>query len=137
MNEQNQIHFTRMKQQTLHEANVTEQYDLNQRAEITLRKTQLKRNHLTKVCDHAREIQINAKNNTSKHNRLGRAILSFHTYTEKEEQKRAERTARQRLQALKANDEEAYIKLLDQTKDTRITHLLRQTNSFWILSLRL
>ena len=27
--------------------------------------------------------------------------------------------------ALKANDEEAYLKLLDQAKDTRITHLLR------------
>ncbi|CAI4353454.1 CIH_collapsed_G0023290.mRNA.1.CDS.1 [Saccharomyces cerevisiae] len=41
-----------------------------------------------------------------------------------------ERTAKQRLAALKSNDEEAYLKLLDQTKDTRITQLLRQTNSF-------
>nr|5HZR_A Chain A, SNF2-family ATP dependent chromatin remodeling factor like protein [Thermothelomyces thermophilus ATCC 42464] len=41
-----------------------------------------------------------------------------------------ERTAKQRLQALKANDEEAYLKLLDQAKDTRITHLLRQTDGF-------
>ena len=31
---------------------------------------------------------------------------------------------------MKSNDEEAYLKLLDQTKDTRITHLLKQTNSF-------
>lgn len=49
---------------------------------------------------------------------------------EKDEQKRIERTAKQRLAALKSNDEEAYLKLLDQTKDTRITQLLRQTNSF-------
>lgn len=56
---------------------------------------------------------------------------------EKDEQKRIERTAKQRLAALKSNDEEAYLKLLDQTKDTRITQLLRQTNSFWILCRRL
>lgn len=61
---------------------------------------------------------------------LGKSIHQFHQQAEREESKKFERTAKQRLQALKANDEEAYIKLLDQTKDKRITHLLRQTNSF-------
>lgn len=61
---------------------------------------------------------------------LQKSITSYHTQQEKEAAKRLERTAKERLQALKANDEEAYLKLLDQTKDTRITHLLRQTNSF-------
>jgi len=66
----------------------------------------------------------------ARYRRLGRQMAAVHTQTEKEEQKRVERNARRRLQALKANDEEAYVKLLDQTKDTRITHILRQTNSF-------
>ncbi|GEQ72758.1 hypothetical protein JCM33374_g6446 [Metschnikowia sp. JCM 33374] len=61
---------------------------------------------------------------------LTKFVNNFHVTTEKEESKKLERTAKQRLQALKANDEEAYIKLLDQTKDHRITHLLKQTNSF-------
>lgn len=61
---------------------------------------------------------------------LGRTISNLHANIEKEESKKLEKTAKQRLQALKANDEEAYIKLLDQTKDHRITHLLKQTNSF-------
>lgn len=61
---------------------------------------------------------------------LVRPITNFHNNTEKEESKKLEKTAKQRLQALKANDEEAYIKLLDQTKDHRITHLLKQTNQF-------
>lgn len=61
---------------------------------------------------------------------LVRQITNFHQNTEKEESKKLEKTAKQRLQALKANDEEAYIKLLDQTKDHRITHLLKQTNQF-------
>lgn len=62
--------------------------------------------------------------------RLAKNLTTFHQQTEKEEQRRIEKNAKQRLQALKANDEEAYVKLLDQTKDTRITHLLKQTNSF-------
>ena len=61
---------------------------------------------------------------------LVKHLTQFHAQVEREESKRAERTAKQRLQALRSNDEEAYIKLLDQTKDTRITHLLRQTNQF-------
>ena len=62
--------------------------------------------------------------------KFGHKLITLHGNLEKEEQKRQERKAKERLQALKANDEEAYIKLLDQTKDTRITHLLRQTNEF-------
>lgn len=57
-------------------------------------------------------------------------INSFHVQIAKEEQKKLERMAKQRLQALKLNDEEAYLKLLDHTKDIRITHLLNQTNQF-------
>ncbi|ODV78096.1 uncharacterized protein CANTADRAFT_91528 [Suhomyces tanzawaensis NRRL Y-17324] len=63
-------------------------------------------------------------------NRLNTKINSFHNQTAREEQKRIEKMAKQRLQALKSNDEEAYLKLLDHTKDTRITHLLKQTNQF-------
>jgi ATP-dependent helicase STH1/SNF2 len=34
------------------------------------------------------------------------------------------------LKVLKADDEEAYMKLIDTARDTRITHLLRQTDSY-------
>ena len=57
-------------------------------------------------------------------------MVSQHQHMEREEQKRVERTAKQRLQALKANDEETYLKLLGQAKDSRISHLLKQTNGF-------
>ena len=61
---------------------------------------------------------------------LSRAVVNFHAMTEKEEQKRIERLAKERLRALKADDEEAYMKLIDTAKDTRITHLIRQTDSY-------
>ncbi|KAG9091486.1 hypothetical protein FRC07_011848 [Ceratobasidium sp. 392] len=34
------------------------------------------------------------------------------------------------LKALKADNKVAYLKLIDTAKDTRITHLLKQTNSY-------
>lgn len=69
-------------------------------------------------------------NKGEKLEKLSSRISSFHGQVAKEEQKKMERVAKQRLHALKLNDEEAYIKLLDNTKDTRITHLLKETNHF-------
>ena len=62
--------------------------------------------------------------------KLGRAVQNLHSFTEKEEVKRMERISRERLKALRADDEEAYMKLIDTAKYTRITHLLRQTDAY-------
>ncbi|ONH76753.1 Transcription regulatory protein SNF2 [Pichia kudriavzevii] len=86
-----------------------------------------KQQSLLNASDSYKKILMDKK---SKYQKLAKNLTAFHQQTEKEEQRRIERNAKQRLQALKANDEEAYVKLLDQTKDTRITHLLKQTNSF-------
>ena len=51
----------------------------------------------------------------------GRVYFPRTVKSEKEEQKRIERTAKQRLAALKSNDEEAYLKLLTRLK-TRGSH---------------
>lgn len=73
---------------------------------------------------------IKAVKKSDRLSRFMTKINNFHNQTAKEEQKKLEKMAKQRLQALKLNDEEAYLKLLDHTKDTRITHLLEQTNQF-------
>ncbi|EFP75368.2 uncharacterized protein PGTG_01961 [Puccinia graminis f. sp. tritici CRL 75-36-700-3] len=62
--------------------------------------------------------------------RFGKSVIKFHVEAEKEEQRRIERLSKERLKALKADDEEAYLKLIDTAKDTRITHLLRQTDQY-------
>jgi ATP-dependent helicase STH1/SNF2 len=62
--------------------------------------------------------------------KLGRSVQSLHAFTEKEEAKCIERTSKERLNAPKADDEKAYMKLIDTAKDTRITHLPRQTDSY-------
>jgi ATP-dependent helicase STH1/SNF2 len=126
----NRSHYRRMKKQSLREARITEKLEKQQRDARETREKKKHTDYLHQVVNHAKEVTLAGQNQRLKIQKLGRMMMTQHQNIEKEEQKRIERTAKQRLQALKSNDEEAYLKLLDQAKDTRITHLLRQTDGF-------
>ncbi|KAI1661630.1 chromatin remodeling complex SWI/SNF, component SWI2 and related ATPase [Daldinia decipiens] len=126
----NRSQYRRTKKQSVREARITEKLEKQQRDARESREKKKHIDFLQSVQHHKAEIANSAQSARSKMSRIGRAMHVHHFNIEKEEQKRIERTAKQRLQALKANDEEAYLKLLDQAKDTRITHLLRQTDGF-------
>jgi ATP-dependent helicase STH1/SNF2 len=122
--------YRRMKKQSLREARMTEKIERQQRTDREHREKQKHLDYLQTICDHGRSL-VNAQSNyRSKQNKLGRAVLSYHQHIEKEEQKRAERISKERIRALKNDDEEAYMKLIDEAKDTRLTQLLKQTGSF-------
>src|SRR5690606_29248612 len=122
--------YRRMKKQSVREARITEKLEKQQRDARENREKKKHVDFLRAICNHRAEILNTAEAQKSKAHKLSKVMHSQHYNIEKEEQKRIERTAKQRLQALKANDEEAYMKLLDQAKDTRITHLLKQTDGF-------
>lgn len=126
----NRAMYRKMKKQSLREARITEKLEKQQRDQREKRERQKHQDYLQSVTNHSIEILANLKTGQSKAQKLGRMMISHHQNMEKEEQKRVERTAKQRLQALKSNNEEEYLKLLDQAKDTRITHLLKQTDGF-------
>lgn len=126
----NRAIYRRMKKQSLREARITEKLEKQQRDQREMREKKKHLDYLQSIMTHGRDIQTSAKARQGKQQKLGRMMLQHHQHMEKEEQKRIERTAKQRLQALKANDEEAYLKLLAQTKDTRLTHILKQTDGF-------
>ncbi|SPO00505.1 probable component of SWI/SNF global transcription activator complex [Cephalotrichum gorgonifer] len=126
----NRSNYRRMKKQSVREARITEKLEKQQRDARENREKKKHVDFLRAICNHRAEILNTAEAQKSKAHKLCKVMHNQHYNIEKEEQKRIERTAKQRLQALKANDEEAYMKLLDQAKDTRITHLLRQTDGF-------
>ena len=126
----NRANYRRMKKQNVREARITEKLEKQQRDARENREKKKHIDFLHAITNHRAEIQEAASAQKSKFHKLSRLMYAQHFNIEKEEQKRIERTAKQRLQALKANDEEAYLKLLDQAKDTRITHLLKQTDGF-------
>eukprot|EP00698_Gefionella_okellyi_P009866 TRINITY_DN2530_c0_g1_i3.p1 TRINITY_DN2530_c0_g1~~TRINITY_DN2530_c0_g1_i3.p1 ORF type:complete len:1174 (+),score=207.58 TRINITY_DN2530_c0_g1_i3:3464-6985(+) len=61
---------------------------------------------------------------------INRHVSTWHVVRERERAAQAEKQARDRMQALKANDEEAYLRLLKETKNERLTALLAQTDEF-------
>lgn len=126
----NRANYRRKKKQNLREARITEKLEKQQRDQREQRERRKHDDYIQGVINHGHEIKSLAREREQKTQKFGRLMQQHHIFMEKEEQKRMEKTAKQRLQALKANDEEAYLKLLDQAKDTRITHLLRQTDSF-------
>ncbi|KAI0180248.1 chromatin remodeling complex SWI/SNF, component SWI2 and related ATPase [Hypoxylon sp. FL1284] len=126
----NRSQYRRTKKQSVREARITEKLEKQQRDARESREKKKHTDFLQSVQLHKSEIFNSTNAAKTKVARMGRAMHLHHFNIEKEEQKRIERTAKQRLQALKADDEEAYLKLLDQAKDTRITHLLKQTDGF-------
>ncbi|KAG4304595.1 hypothetical protein PORY_001988 [Pneumocystis oryctolagi] len=122
--------FRRMKKRSLKECRLTEALERQHRTNREQIQKQKQVSYLQGICSHGYDVVQRQKALQAKIFKLGRSVLAYHSYIEKEESRRLERTAKQRLQALKADDEEAYLKLLDQAKDTRITHLLKQTNAY-------
>lgn len=126
----NRTVYRRLKKQSMREARLTEKLEKQQR---DARETKEKKKHhefIDAIRKHRTELHEAGMAQRQRLQKLGRTMITTHQNIEKEEQKRIERTAKQRLQALKANDEETYLKLLGQAKDTRISHLLKQTDGF-------
>ena len=126
----NRSDFRRTRKVQLRDIRSTEIAERKQRAERERRAKQKHIEQLGVICAHGREVIAVGRSHQERITRLGKAVLSFHSHTEKEEQKRIERLAKERLKALKNDDEEAYMKLIDTAKDTRITHLLKQTDAY-------
>lgn len=122
--------YRRTKRPSLREARTTEKLEKQQRDARETREKQKQNSHLQSIMNHGSEIKEAAKTQRARLQKLGRMMQAQHQHIEKEEQKRVERTAKQRLQALKNDDEETYLKLLGQAKDSRISHLLKQTDGF-------
>ncbi|KAI1990152.1 transcriptional regulator [Ophidiomyces ophidiicola] len=120
----------RMKKQSLREARVTEKLEKQQRDARETKEKKKQYDQLQAILVHGREVINAGIQQRARSQKLGQMMLRHHHDMEREEQRRVERTAKQRLQALKANDEETYMKLLGQAKDSRISHLLKQTDGF-------
>ncbi|KAL7418860.1 ATP-dependent DNA helicase Snf21 [Cryptotrichosporon argae] len=127
--------FRRFRTHTLRDARATEQAERRQRTEREQRGKQRHLAYIHSICDHG-QAMIAAGGSSlrgagaDKMRRLGRLVTRMHGDIEKEEQRRIERLAKERLKALKNDDEDAYLALLGEAKDSRIAHLLKQTDQY-------
>ncbi|KAJ3128207.1 hypothetical protein HK098_004953 [Nowakowskiella sp. JEL0407] len=88
------------------------------------------REYLSLITNHAADMNSSFSNRKSSNVKMGASVLKIHAKLEKEEQMRIQKLRQERLNALKSNDEEAYLKLIDKAKDSRIHHILTQTKQF-------
>ncbi|GAA5945416.1 hypothetical protein JCM10213_005973 [Rhodosporidiobolus nylandii] len=120
----------RPRTSTMRSAAQLESLESAQKRDRERRAKQKHLDYLSEIVTHGRGMDAAHRAHKAKFGRLGKALLKFHVDAEREEQKRVERVSKERLKALRADDEEGYLKLIDTAKDTRIAHLLSQTDAF-------
>ncbi|KAM5542870.1 hypothetical protein V8D89_003254 [Ganoderma adspersum] len=128
----NRSDFRRTRKVQLRDLRSTEIAERWQRTERERRAKQKHIEQLGVICARGREVIAVTVGRCAQEriSGLGKAVLSFHSHTKKEERKRISRLAKECLKAVKSDEEEAYMKLIDTAKDTRITHLLKQTDAY-------
>eukprot|EP00871_Galdieria_phlegrea_P002498 jgi/Galph1/3249/GphlegSOOS_G1906.1 len=98
--------------------------------ELEERRRNRHRLYLSSLMEHARQFREFHAIVLNCVHRLSREVEKYHRDKAREEERRQKKAQQERLKALKENDEEAYFKLLQNTKNTRLMQLLRQTDIY-------
>ncbi len=122
--------FRRFRNFSLRDARSTEDAERKQRNERERASKDKHLQYVRGICDHGRELVRANRNAEERQRRMGNMIAKMHRDIEREEQKRIERLSKERLKALKNDDEDGYRALIDQAKDHRIAHLLARTDAY-------
>ncbi|KAE8881411.1 Chromatin structure-remodeling complex subunit [Phytophthora fragariae] len=86
--------------------------------------------YLKAVLNHSREFFAHHKNAKAQASKSAKAVKGFIDQKNSKAEREEDRQEKLRLKALKANDMEAYGKLVAEAKNERLTYLLSQTNSY-------
>ncbi|XP_060927167.1 LOW QUALITY PROTEIN: probable global transcription activator SNF2L2 [Limanda limanda] len=122
--------YRRSKRQTLREARMTEKLEKQQKLEQEKKRRQKHQEYLNSILQHAKDFKEYHRSVTAKVQKATRAVMNWHTNTEREQKKETERIEKERMRRLMAEDEEGYRKLIDQKKDKRLAYLLQQTDEY-------
>lgn len=122
--------YKRSKKQSLREARITEKLEKQQKMEQERKRRQKHQEYLNTILQHARDFREFHRSIQSKVVKLNRAVMSYHSITDREKKKEEERIEKERMRRLMAEDEEGYRKLIDQKKDKRLAYLLAQTDEY-------
>ncbi|KAL3657694.1 hypothetical protein V7S43_017269 [Phytophthora oleae] len=86
--------------------------------------------YLKAILNHSREFFVYHKNVKAQVGKSAKAVKGFIDQKASKAEREEDRQEKLRLKALKANDMEAYGKLVAEAKNERLTYLLSQTNSY-------
>ncbi|KAK1264030.1 Chromatin structure-remodeling complex protein SYD [Acorus gramineus] len=87
-----------------------------------------KRRFFAEILNAAREIQLQGQTTFKRRKQRNDGIQAWHA----RQRQRATRAEKLRFQALKADDQEAYMKMVEESKNERLTMLLGKTNDLLV-----
>ena len=85
---------------------------------------------LNAILSHAKTFKDKYSTQAQKWKKINRQMNTYHTAKARREEQQREKAEKERLRALRENDEVAYLKLLEQTKNERLSQLLNQTDDY-------
>jgi len=100
------------------------------RAEQEERRRARHARYLESLLEHGKSFRDARTQINQERQAVNRALHKHFRDRMREEERRARREEQERLRALRANDEEAYLRMLDATKNSRIMEVLRQTENY-------
>lgn len=122
--------YKRCKRQTLREARVTEKMERMQKQEAERKKRLKHMEYLNAIVEHSKNFKDVHRANVAKCAKMAKAVISWHSNTERIQKKEAERMEKERMKMLMNEDEEGYRKLVNEKKDQRLAFLLSQTDEY-------
>ena len=122
--------YKRCKRQTLREARVTEKMERQQKQEAERKKRQKHLEYLNAIIEHSKNFKEVHRGNVGRVGKMAKAVIVWHTNTERIQKKEQERLEKERIKLLMAEDEEGYRKLVNEKKDKRLAYLLGQTDEY-------
>lgn len=122
--------YKRCKRQTLREARITEKMERQQKQEAERKKRQKHLEYLNAVIEHSKNFKEFHRSNVARVGKMAKAVINWHTNTERIQKKEQERLEKERIKLLMAEDEEGYRKLVNEKKDKRLQYLLQQTDDY-------
>eukprot|EP00736_Rhodelphis_marinus_P012156 Rmarinus@m.28402 len=94
------------------------------------RKVQMQRDFTNGIVTWSTSLLEEANSRSLSRKRINKIVSRWHQTREREEMRKLERRDRERVRALRSNNEERYIELLEETKNDRLLNLLNQTDSY-------
>jgi SWI/SNF-related matrix-associated actin-dependent regulator of chromatin subfamily A protein 2/4 len=85
---------------------------------------------LNAIIEHSKNFKDFHRSNVAKCGKMAKAVITWHTNTERIQKKEQERLEKERIKLLMAEDEEGYRKLVNEKKDKRLAYLLQQTDDY-------
>jgi ATP-dependent helicase STH1/SNF2 len=123
-------HYRRTKRQTRKEIRAYEKELMRLATHREQQKTKQYKVYMTAVLEHREAFTKFHRMKRSDAAKAARAVRSHLELLAIKAEKEEDKAERRRIQALKANDMEAYTKLVEETKNERLKYLLEQTDRY-------